>query len=158
MKYPRMSNARQRFLTGPGHLYAAYSRYCDWIKIGFSTRLSERMDELNYAYPLFAPFSLIGATASRYRVEQQVHGFLTALRQRQTASTKELYPATPTVVGTVKKLLAHDQSAPFSIDQMCELREWGRRMAQHPLNRTEAEICFDRFRFERTPFATKRAA
>jgi hypothetical protein len=158
MKYPRMSAARQRVLTGPGHLYAAYSRYCDWVKIGFSTRFKERLDEIDHAYPLFAPFSLIGATPSVYRVEQQVHRFLEPLRQRRTASTKELYPAMPSIVGTVKKLLAYDQSEPFSLEQMRDLREWGRRMAQHPLNRIEAEICFERFRFERAPFATRRAA
>ena len=59
------SVARLKMLRQPGHLYAAYSRYCDWLKVGFTSKgVRERIEGINYQYKDFAPFSLIGSAKS----------------------------------------------------------------------------------------------
>ena len=153
------SEARMRMLYEPGILYAAYSRYCDWIKIGFTSRTAaDRVDELNHAYPLFAPFSLIGSTPGTHNVEQALHRILVPLRLNRIASTGELYPASPSLRAFVDKMLQHDQTVPIDGEGRREMLDWARRAAAHPLNRVEAEMCFERFRRDRSPLFTGRAA
>lgn len=151
------SIARQKMLTEPGHLYAAYSRYCDWIKIGFTSKsVTERMEGINRAYPLFAPFSLIGSIRSTWDGEQQAHSILRPLRQGKKASTGELYPACPSVVLLVKNMLAKGDFRGLETNERLDLRLWVNRVARHPLNRVEAKLAFERFHFERKPFADQR--
>ena len=154
------SIARMKMLREIGHLYVAYSRYCDWIKIGFTSKpVRERLDALENQYPLFGPFSLIGSTRSYWATEQAIHAALAPIRQRKTASTAELYPAVPALVSVVKKIVACREFGRIERNERVELRDWARKAAQHPLNRIEAEICFERFRFEQAPFVDhKRAA
>lgn len=145
----RQSHARLKMLNEPGHLYAAYSRYCDWVKIGFSSKLGDRLEAINRQYAAFAPFSLIGSARSTWRAEQQVHRFLEPLRQRRVAATRELYPAIPTVISAIKAMLEGRERPTFTADQMRDLRAWGRKMAEHPLNRTPALEAFQIFAAER---------
>jgi hypothetical protein len=137
-------------LSEPGYLYAAYSRYCDWIKIGFTSKTGrQRLEAVDHQYPLFAPFTLIGSVPSLWRAEQQIHAFMEPFRQRHTAATRELYPATLTVVQVVKLIIAGRDRPPFTADQMREMRAWCRDRARHPLNQDEALQAFARFYAER---------
>jgi hypothetical protein len=153
------SEARLRMLYSDGMIYAAYSRYCDWIKVGFTSKpVPERVEKLNSAYPVFAPFSLIGTTPGTHRVEQTIHRILKPLRLNRVADTGELYPASRSVVAFVTKMLSYDQRVPFRLEEWWELREWTKRAASHPINRVEAEVCFERFRYDRDPLLTGRTA
>jgi len=152
------SEARLKMLSQPGHLYAAYSRYCDWIKIGFTLSLEDRRKNLGHQYAEFAPFSLIGSTRSTWSAEQQVHGFLEPLRQRRTGRTKELYPAVPSVVAIVKQIMKHPQWGRLEWEQARTFREWTWKMAKAPVNQDEAIRCFDRFYAERRAIQRVQAA
>ncbi len=144
------SRARLRMLSGPGHLYAAYSRYCDWIKIGFTSKAApERILAINVQYAHFAPFSLIGAVPSLWAAEQQIHAWFAPFRQRNKGLTTELYPAAPSVVGAIKRILGNDRWDGLEYPESREVHDWMRSAAAHPLNKVEATICFDRFGAER---------
>lgn len=145
LKYPKMSAARLKMLNEPGHIYAAYSRYCDWIKLGFTTKLDQRLENLEHQYAEFAPFSLIGVTVSTHRAEQQLHRALAAFRQGQTGRTKELYPAVRPMVQTVKNLVSWREWKPMSADRWIGLRRWAWAESKQPFNRVEALLAFDRY-------------
>lgn len=143
------SAARLRMLSQPGHLYAAYSRYCDWIKLGFTLSLDNRLKSLAHQYDEFAPFSLIGSTRSTWSAEQQLHLLLGPFRQRQTGRTKELYPAVRSIVSTVKAVLKYPTWERLEWEQTREMLDWVHMAAKAPPNRDEALQCFDRFYAER---------
>ncbi len=141
------SAARLKMLNEPGHFYAAYSRYCDWIKVGFTSKeVRERIEGINRQYPVFAPFSLIGSIPSVWRAEQQIHQILEPLRQRQRASTGELYPAIQPVVFIVKRIFSGRSRPALTADQMKMLRAWARQRADDPLNRALALESFEFFK------------
>lgn len=140
------SQARLRMLQGPGRLYAAHSRYCDWIKLGFTSKpVPERLEGIDRQYAHFAPFSLIGSVPSLWAAEQQLHSWLAPFRRRNKAQTTELYPACASVSGVIKRVLANDEWTGLEYPESREVREWCRRVADHPLNRVEADVCFERF-------------
>lgn len=142
-------------LYEPGILYAAYSRYCDWVKIGFTSRSAgERLVECADRYFGFGPFSLIGSVKSTWSAEQQIHRILAPLRQRRTALTGELYPAVPSIVSFVGALLKNKDWEPLPWEQSREVRAWARRVASHPKNESEALKAFGVFRTQQgtTPF------
>jgi len=143
------SIARMKMLTEPGHLYAVYSRYCDWVKIGFSTKVDERLENIAHQYDEFAPFTLIGKTVSTYRAEQQLHRALEPFRQRHTGRTRELYPAVPPLVQTVKNVLSWREWKPMPWEQWKRVSGWAREAARKPLVKTEAIISYERFYAER---------
>jgi hypothetical protein len=150
VRYPRMSEARKAMLRGPGWLYAARSRYCDWIKIGFTAKSAKvRLDGCNEQYAEFAPFSLIGALPSSWSAEQQLHRLLAPFRQRQTGRTKELYPAVPSLVRAIDTIFANDRWDLLEFSEWREVSAWVYRASAHPLNRNPALESFDLFRSER---------
>lgn len=144
------SIARKKMLSEPGQLYAAYSRYCDWVKIGFTSKTGrERLEAVEHQYPLFAPFTLIGETRSDWCAEQQLHGLMEPFRQRKTASTKELYPAVYAVMDLVKYVIRHREWLSLEWPQRRQIREWIRERADNPLNRALALESFAIFEDER---------
>lgn len=150
VRYPRISEARKAMLRGPGHLYAARSRYCDWIKVGFTAKTATvRLEACNERYAEFAPFSLIAAIPSTWSAEQQLHRVLAPFRQRQTGRTKELYPAVPSLVMAVNGIFRNKRWDPLDFDEWVEWSRWGRRIAEHPRNREPALESFELFRAER---------
>lgn len=136
-------------LDGPGHLYAAYSRYCDWVKVGFSSKLGDRLETINSQYAEFAPFSLIGTVPSTWSAEQQLHYLLAPFRHRRKGRTKELYPATPSLVEAVKAIVGNKQWERLSYEGWKPVIDWSRRAAKAPINQTEALRAFERFYAER---------
>lgn len=133
VRYPSMSKARLRMLREPGFLYAAHSRYCDWIKVGFTSKsAAERLDACNKQYAEFAPFSVIGSVRSTWDAEQQVHWMLSPFRQRRTGRTKELYPQSPLLLKAVRTILANPEWDRLPFDEAREIIAWARRMAAHP--------------------------
>lgn len=150
IKYPAMSAARIKMLYEPGILYAAYSRYCDWIKIGFTSKDAKtRREGIEAQYPTFAPFSLIGSARSTWRAEQQLHRLMTPFRQAKTASSAELYPAVPAVVEMVKFVLEEPTWGLVDLERHRRIRAWVRERAAHPLNRVLANESFSLFFDER---------
>lgn len=143
------SIARRKMLTQPGRLYAAYSRYCDWIKVGFTLRLEDRLESIGRQYVDFAPFSLIGSVPSTWGAEQQLHTMLSPFRQRHTGRTKELYPAVFSVSGAMKRILANDEWQRLPFDAYREVRQWASEAAKHPKNRDPALESFALFYRER---------
>jgi hypothetical protein len=140
------SLARQKMLTGPGHLYAAYSRYCDWIKVGFTSKpVAERIAAINTQYAHFAPFSLIGSTHSTWDAEQQFHRCFGPLRRGQKALTGELYPAVPWFAGQVRNVLAHRHWPVMEAERAYRLRSHVRSIATEKLTALEAGLSFERF-------------
>lgn len=150
IKYPAMSEARIKMLYEPGTLYAAYSRYCDWIKIGFTSKGAlVRREGIAKQYPAFAPFCLIGTANSTWRAEQQLHRLMAPFRQAKTADTAELYPAVPAVVEMVKFVLEAPTWGLIDLERHRRIREWIRGKAGHPLNRVLANESFSLFFAER---------
>ncbi|MBS0219162.1 MAG: hypothetical protein JSR91_00320 [Proteobacteria bacterium] len=150
-RYPAKSEARIRMLYEPGHLYAAYSRYCDWIKLGFTSKgAPNRLEGCAAQYAEFAPFSLIGVAKSTWRAEQQLHRLMRPFLQNKTASTAELYPAVPAVVEMVKFVLSHPTWSLVDLDRHRSIRDWVRVKAGHPLNRVLANESFSLFFAERS--------
>lgn len=143
------SIARQKMLNEPGHLYAVYSRYCDWIKIGFSSKVDDRLASIAHQYEEFAPFSLIGKTVSTYRAEQQLHRVLAPFRQREKGRTKELYPAVPPLVKTIENVLTWREWKPMPSDQWRRVGRWAYEAAKNPAHRAEAIISYERYYAER---------
>lgn len=139
-----------KMLRGPGWLYAARSRYCDWIKVGFTSKgATVRLDSCNKQYAEFAPFSLIGAVPSTWDAEQQWHRILAPFRQYQTGRTKELYPAVPALVRTIENLVQWTHWEPLKGEAYRETLHWALRVARHPINREPALESFRLFRAER---------
>lgn len=150
VRYPKMSEARRKMLTDPGWLYAARSRYCDWIKIGFTSKSAKvRLAACNNQYAEFAPFSLIRAIPSTWAAEQQLHYLLAPFRQRHKGRTAELYPAVPALVAGINIIFSNSRWDRMSYDEWRHIIEWSRRAAQHPLNRERALESFELYRAER---------
>lgn len=140
------SAARIRMLTQRGWLYAGFSRYCDWVKIGFTIRRPvERLNECASRYPHFGPFSLIGTLRSTWAAEQQIHRVLSPFRHNRVAITAELYPSSPSLVGAVRKILDNDEWLPLPADHAIEVRKWARGAAKHPANEEIAREAFAYF-------------
>lgn len=141
------SIARIRMLREPGHIYMAYSRYCDWIKVGFTSKaVAERLENVQRAYPDFAPFSLIGSVPSTWRAEQQLHRLFAPFRRHRKGLTAELYPATTPLVGTLKNVLTYREWKP--IEGYSEIRRvlrWAHAAAQSPATRIEVILSYERF-------------
>lgn len=153
IKYPAMSRARLKMLSDPGHIYAAYSRYCDWVKVGFTSKpVHHRLEAAASQYPEFAPFSLIGVTRATWSAEQQVHYLLSPFRHRRTGRTKELYPAVPSLVSLVEEIVSHPQWDRLPYEKWKPIIDWARRIAKAPANHDPAMEAFERF------YADQRAA
>jgi T5orf172 domain len=150
VRYPKMSAARLKMLHEPGRIYVAYSRYCDWIKIGFTSKpVAERVEALARQYREFGPFSLIGSVASVYYAEQQLHYAFAPFRCRQVGRTKELYPAVQPLVRQVKALVTYHAWSQMTPERRRSLLLACQRLAADPLIRLEAEISYERYREER---------
>lgn len=150
VRYPKMSEARRKMLTDSGWLYAARSRYCDWIKIGFTSKGAKvRLDSCNKQYAEFAPFSLIRAVSSTWRAEQQLHSVLAPFRQRNVGRTKELYPAVPSLVLLLENMLWRPRWDYVEWPKSRDFREWAHRHAAYPDNRQMALEYYELFRAER---------
>ena len=135
------SVARLGFTTEPGHLYAAYSHDRAWIKVGFSTRLPDRLKAINYDY-YGSPFTFIGATPSVYRAEQQIHRALRPFLQRKSCHGREIYPNVPSLEKVVKSIVEGNSRPAFEIENLFDLMDWCRTAARHPTNRDPALVAF----------------
>lgn len=123
------SEARDRMLTQPGHLYAAYSAGKCWIKVGFSLNVDRRLRELNHRFPALAPFSLIGKTPSLYRAERQLHRTLAPFRFHAVGLSRELYLAIPKLEEVVQAVVAKDEFPPLTLDELLSGMRWARAYA-----------------------------
>lgn len=145
VRYPKISHARHRMMSCTGSLYAAYSRYCDWIKVGFTLDLSTRLENLGGQYEGFGPFSLIDSAVSTWSAEQQLHRSLEPFRQHRKGRSKELYPACPSAVEAIKRIVACRRWDRMSVDEYLEMIRWTRATAAAPLNRAESNITYERY-------------
>lgn len=127
-----------------GHIYACYSRYCDWIKLGFSVDPQRRFRELNREHPNFAPFTPIGVTRGTLEAEQQIHRAMVPFRRLGWVGSYELYPASHSVVGVAKAIVANEVFWRINNGDMAVFERWAERAARHPLNRVIIRECFDR--------------
>lgn len=109
----RHSAARQRMLTQPGHLYAAYSRRECWIKVGFSLNVQRRLVEINHRFKSLAPFHLIGTAAATYESERQMHRILRPYRCQAVGLSRELYLAVPSLEEIVKDAVSGRDRPPM---------------------------------------------
>lgn len=145
-KNANKSAARIRVVSERGDLYAARSADGRRIKIGFSTRLSDRIKALSYDFPSCGPFTLIGSTVSTHRVEQQIHSAMKPLHGLQIAAGKELYPASPAVLSVVKFLIAEPTLDAIEWESLREFRAWCRHHARTEQNMAVArEVYAERF-------------
>lgn len=142
----RRSEARLRVVNEEGDLYAAESADGLWIKVGFSTRLTERLKQIDADCP-GAPFKLIGSVRSKYRVEQQIHRMLRPLHGLHIGAGKELYPAAPAVRMVVDAVLRHPPMERIDIDDLMQMRRWCRGEALKVEN-MRAAVTAHRERFE----------
>ena len=143
----RRSEARLRVVNETGDLYAAASSDGLWIKIGFSTRLAERLKEIDSIYQC-APFKLLGSTRSTYRMEQMIHRALRPFHHLHIAAGKELYPAAPTVRFVAERITAHETFDDISLEDRLFLLRWCRSEAGRDESRRAALIAH-RLRFEK---------
>lgn len=143
----RHSEARLRVVNEAGDLYAAASSDGLWIKVGFSTRLAERLKQIDRECT-GAPFGLIGNVRSTYRVEQQLHRILKPFHGLHIGAGKELYPAAPAVRQIVDAVLRHEPIESIHIDDILELRRWCRAEVQKVEN-MRAAVTAHRERFEK---------
>ncbi len=143
----RRSEARLRVVNEAGDLYAAASADGLWIKVGFSTRLAERLKQIDRECA-GAPFTLIGSVRSTYRVEQQLHRILKPFHGLHIGAGKELYPAAPAVRQMVAAVLRHEPITSIHIDDLLELRRWSRAEVKKAEN-MRAAVTAHRERFEK---------
>lgn len=136
------SAARLRVVSEKGDLYAAQSADGTRIKIGFSTRLPDRLKALNFDFPSVGPFKFLGSTVSTYRVEQQLHRAMKPFHQIHINAGKELYPAAPAVVTVVEALIARPTLEPLSLDDLMAFRRWCRHQAALDENRSVARATY----------------
>jgi hypothetical protein len=133
-------------LREPGCLYVAYSRYCDWVKIGFTSKgVRERLEAINKQYADFAPFSLIGSVPSTWRAEQQIHRLFMPMRRYRKGLTCELYPATRPLVGTVKNILTYREWK--VVEGRTDIRRivrWAHAAGQSPSTKIEVVLAYER--------------
>lgn len=134
------SAARLRVVNEGGDLYAAASADGLWIKLGFSTRLADRLKAINHEYIGAAPFRLIGSTASTFGVEQQLHRAMQPLHLIRIAAGKELYPASPAVMKIVKAIIAQPTLGWIELDDLFALRRWCRLQARLDENAAVARV------------------
>lgn len=149
IKYPAMSDARYKMLHEPGHIYVAHSRYCDWVKVGFSTKISDRLESINRQYADFAPFSSMGTVRSTWSAEQQLHRFAAPFRAGHTGRSKELYPSTPELLKLLRAILTYREWVRLPFDDYRKARDYYRWVATRPTVAVEAEIAFGRYFDER---------
>jgi hypothetical protein len=143
----RRSEARLRVVNEAGDLYAAESSDGLWIKIGFSTRLAERLKEIDSIYQC-APFKLLGSTRSTYRMEQMIHRALRPFHHLHIAAGKELYPAAPTVRFVAERITAHETFGGISLDERMMFHRWC-RAAAGLVESKRAAVTAHRERFEK---------
>lgn len=143
----RRSAARLRVVNEPGDLYAAESADGLWIKIGFSTRLAERLKEIDGLYE-GAPFTLLGSTRSTYNMEQLIHRALRPFHHLHIAAGKELYPAAPAVRFVAERITAHETFDDVSLDDRLLFLRWCRAEAARGESR-RAALTAHRERFEK---------
>jgi|TARA_R110002126_G_scaffold134634_1_gene278787 hypothetical protein len=143
----RRSEARLRVVNEAGDLYAAASSDGLWIKVGFSTRLPERLKQIDHECT-GAPFKLIGSVRSTYRVEQQLHRMLKPFHGLHIGAGKELYPAAPAVRQVVEAVLRHEPIESIHIDDLLALRRWCRAEVEKVEN-MRAAVAAHRERFEK---------
>ena len=143
----RRSEARLRVVNEAGDLYAAESSDGLWIKVGFSTRLAERLKQID-AECSGGPFNLIGSVRSKYCVEQQIHRLLRPFHGLHIGAGKELYPAAPAVRQVVDAVLRHEPIDWIDSDDLRELRRWCWDEAKKVEN-MRAAVVAHRERFEK---------
>lgn len=143
----RRSEARLRVVNEAGDLYAAESADGLWIKVGFSTRLTERLKEINSSYQC-APFKLLGSTRSTYRMEQMIHRALRPFHHLHIAAGKELYPAAPAVRFVVERITDHETFDDISLDDKLQFLRWC-RAAANKVESKRAAVTAHRERFEK---------
>lgn len=115
-------------LRGHDCIYVARSEDDCWIKIGFSSHLTQRLNALDSAFPDYAPFIPVGACRSSYRAEQQIHR---ALRSLHVEDCREIYPAFPQITRLADSLVAWDYLPHFEIDDYFVLKAWAKRLSAH---------------------------
>lgn len=143
----RRSEARLRVVNEVGDLYAAESADGLWIKIGFSTRLAERLKEIDGSYRC-APFKLLGSTRSTYRMEQMIHRALRPFHHLHIAAGKELYPAAPAVRYVAERITDHETFDHVSLDDRLMFHRWCRAAAGR-IESKRAAVTAHRERFEK---------
>jgi hypothetical protein len=122
----------------PGHLYAARSLDGVWIKVGFSTCLQDRLKAINHEYSIGGRLSLIGATPSVFRAEQQIHRCLRPFLQGKQTQGRELYPAVPSLESVVSIVVSGRDRPPLDLDDYLDLARWCRSEARQPHNKLPA--------------------
>jgi hypothetical protein len=117
-----------RSLRGKGCVYAARTGNRRWIKIGFSSHITSRLNALDYSFPQYAPFIPLGACRSSWRAEQQIHR---ALRSLHVEGCREIYPAIKPIEQVAEALVAGEYLPHFDIDEFCSLKDWAKRLSAH---------------------------
>lgn len=115
-------------LRGHDCIYVARTGDERWIKIGFSSHLTKRLNSLDAAFPEYAPFIPVGACRSSFRTEQQIHR---AMRSLHVEGCREIYPAIPPVERLADCLVAQDHLPHFEIDEYFALKDWAKRLSAH---------------------------
>lgn len=135
------SAARLRVVNGRGDLYAASSADGLWIKIGFSTRLADRLKALNADYRQQAPFTLIGSVESDYYAETQLHRMMQPFHLIHIGAGKELYPACPAVRLIVERIIvARKTYDGIELDDLRPFRQWCSAQAKLEQNKAVARV------------------
>lgn len=135
------SEARLRVVNEDGDLYAAQSADGVWVKIGFSTRLADRLKSLSRDFPKAGPFRLLGQTISNYHAELQLHRAMHPFHQIRIASGKELYPACPAVLFIVNRvIIGRDRFDGIELDDLLPFRRWCRSQAKLEQNAAVARV------------------
>lgn len=139
-RHSNKSKARLRVVNEPGDLYAALTADGTRVKIGFSTRLSERIKALNHDFPGDGPFKLIGSTRSTYRMEMRLQRAMQVFHRIYISAGKELYPASPAVLAIVRQLMSEPTLENVDLDEWLEFRRWCHVQASLPENERVARV------------------
>lgn len=99
----RSEMARERWRrvrARQGHLYAVATADGQWVKVGYSTRVSERLADLARDDYYRAPGEVIGVVPSTFAAERALHARLRPFKQERTGP-RELYRASPELLALV---------------------------------------------------------
>jgi hypothetical protein len=115
-----------RSLRDTDCLYAARCGNRRWIKIGFSSRITNRLGQLDSAFPQYAPFIPLGVCQSSWRAEQQLHR---ALRSLHADDCREIYPAIPGIEHIVQQIVDRKHISHCELDVYFKLKGWAKQAA-----------------------------
>lgn len=137
-----------RRIKMPGHVYAARSYCKDWVKIGYSASVEERLNSINIDYRFYAPFQRIGIVPSSLQAEQQIHRVLRPFRVMKVDSCREMYPAVPLILDFVDRFLSVPVWPGLEMLEAVDMRLEARLLSKHPNVRPALTAAYDRLRLK----------